>query len=241
MTERHRIGLLVPSSNTVMENDLHAHLDKARYTVHTARMYLERTTAEAERVMLDRDAPAAASLIGTVRPDVLVFGCTSAGSLGGVAYDRQVCAELGTRAGCRSIGVMSSLADCVREHRMHRVAVITPYIDELTASVASGLSQQGLHIVSTAGMGISVNVDLARPTPEEITGFVRRSVYGLDIDGIVVSCTNFRALEAKAAITMETGLPVITSNSAVLETIGQLCAARGATRSRSSSAVSRHC
>ena len=220
MNDRTRIGLLVPSSNTVMENDLHAHLDKARFTVHTARMYLEHTTAEAEQKMLDDDAPAAADLVGTARPDVLVFGCTSAGSLGGVAYDRAYCADLGKRAaGARGIGVMSSLVDRVRAAGLRRIAVLTPYIEELTASVAAGLVSQGLEVVASAGMGISVNIDLARPTPEEITRFVRAAVDGADVDGIVVSCTNFRALEARPAIAAETGLPVITSNSAVLDTI----------------------
>lgn len=224
MNDRNRIGLLVPSSNTVMENDLHAHLDKARYTVHTARMYLVATTAEAEQRMLDEDAPAATDLVGTARPDVLVFGCTSAGSLGGVDHDRGYCADLGKRAGARGIGVMSSLVDRVREQGLTRVAVITPYIDELTASVAGGLAGAGLEVVTAAGMGISVNIDLARPTPEEITGFVLDRIRGADIDGIVVSCTNFRALDARPAITAQTGLPVITSNSAVLDTIERICA-----------------
>lgn len=224
MHDRHRIGLLVPSSNTVMENDLHAHLDKARYTVHTARMYLEHTTADAEQLMLDRDAPPAADLVGTARPDILVFGCTSAGSLGGVAHDRRYCNDLAARVGCRGIGVMSSLVDRIREHGLRRVAVITPYIDELTASVARGLDGDDLHVITAAGMGINVNIDLARPTPDEITRFVLTAISGPKIDGIVISCTNFRSLEAKPAITAKTGLPVITSNSAVLETIELLCA-----------------
>lgn len=224
MNGRNRIGLLVPSSNTVMENDLHAHLDKEHYTVHTARMYLEHTTADAEQVMLDRDAPAAADLLGTARPDLLVFGCTSAGSLGGVAHDRMYCADLGKQTGARGIGVMSSLFDRVRETGLHRVAVITPYIDELTAAVARGLAGDDLDVVIAAGMGISVNIDLARPTPDEITRFVLAKIRDADIDGIVISCTNFRSLDARPVIAAETGLPVITSNSAVLDTIQRICA-----------------
>jgi len=53
LDDRLRIGVLVPSSNTVMENDLHQAL-KSRYTVHTARMYLEETTAAAERKMVEK-------------------------------------------------------------------------------------------------------------------------------------------------------------------------------------------
>jgi maleate isomerase len=119
---------------------------------------------------------------------------------------------------------MSSLTDRVRERGLRRVAVITPYIDELTASVAHGLAGEDLEVVIAAGMGISVNIDLARPAPDEITRFVLTTIRGADIDGIVISCTNFRSLEARPAIAAETSLPVITSNSAVLETIERLCA-----------------
>ena len=47
--QRKRIALLVPSSNTVMENDLHSALSRDLFTVHTDRMYLVETTREAER------------------------------------------------------------------------------------------------------------------------------------------------------------------------------------------------
>ena len=37
--QRIRLALLVPSSNTVMENDLHRALPCDRYTIHTDRMF----------------------------------------------------------------------------------------------------------------------------------------------------------------------------------------------------------
>src|SRR5215211_6152341 len=77
---RWRVGLLVPSSNTVMEPDLWRALPPDT-TLHTGRMYLEDTTPEGESRMLDEHVlPAARDLI-TARPDLIVFGCTSAGAL----------------------------------------------------------------------------------------------------------------------------------------------------------------
>lgn len=217
--ERRRVALLVPSSNTVMENDLHDRLDKTRFTVHTARMYLEETTAAAERVMVEDAAPAAAALVGTARPDLLVFGCTSAGSLGGLPYDQEVCTRLGEKAGCPGIGVLSSVPDALRRRGLQRIAVLTPYVAELTESVAGSLREQGFEVPVTGGLGIDVNVELARPTPDEITAFVTDVVGSAAVDGIFVSCTNFRALEAVPRLVEATGLPVVTSNSAVLEAI----------------------
>ena len=47
-----RVGLLIPSSNTVMEVDFYRHLPDS-VTVHTGRMYMESTTVQGEGEMLD--------------------------------------------------------------------------------------------------------------------------------------------------------------------------------------------
>src|SRR5699024_8331373 len=129
---RTRVALIVPSSNTVMENDLHAALPKSDFTVHTDRMYLTETTREQELRMIEDHAPAAASDLATLNPDVLVFGCTSAGSLFGLDYDARICRELGERANCTGMGVISSVAAALDKQGARRLAVITPYNEDLT-------------------------------------------------------------------------------------------------------------
>jgi len=213
-----RVALLVPSSNTVMENDLHAALPKNQFTVHTDRMYLVDCTRDAERRMIEEFAPRAADDLGTVKPDVLVFGCTSAGSLFGLEYDAKVCRELGQRAACTGLGVISAVAAALDRQAAQRLAVITPYNEDLTRSVASAVSA-GREIVCAHGMGIEDNVALADPTPAEILAFARERLAGKTFDGIFVSCTNFRAYEARTALSEAFSVPVVTSNSAVIEAI----------------------
>lgn len=213
-----RVALLVPSSNTVMENDLHAALPKNQFTVHVDRMYLVECTREAERRMIEEFAPRAADDLGTLKPDVLVFGCTSAGSLFGLDYDAKVCRELGERAGCRGLGVISAVAEALDRQAQRRLAVITPYNEDLTKSVASAVSA-GREIVCAYGMGIEDNVALADPTPAEIVTFAGERLAGKIFDGIFVSCTNFRAYEARKALVEAFGVPVVTSNSAVIDAI----------------------
>ncbi len=213
-----RVALLVPSSNTVMENDLHAALPKNRFTVHTDRMYLVDCTRDAERRMIEDFASRAADDLGTVKPDLLVFGCTSAGSLFGLEYDARICRQLGERAGCRGLGVISAVAEALERQAARRLAVITPYNEDLTKSVASAVSA-GREIVCAYGMGIEDNVALADPTPAEIVAFARARLAGKTFDGIFVSCTNFRAYEARAALAEALAVPVVTSNSAVIDAI----------------------
>lgn len=216
-----RVGLIVPSSNTVMENDLHAGLPKTHFTVHTDRMYLVETTREAEIRMIDEFAAQAAGDLGTAKLDLLVFGCTSAGSLFGLDGDRRVCNRLSELAGCPTLGVINAVEKALKAAHAHRIAVLTPYNDDLTQSVARSVAE-GREIVGAFGLGITDNVALADPSPDEIVDFAKRVLAGLRFDTVFVSCTNFRALEAKPALEAALGVPVITSNSAVLAEIRAL-------------------
>ena len=214
-----RVGLIVPSSNTVMEVDLHRSLSRDLCTVHTARMYLVTTTREAEITMIEEHAPKAAADVGTADLDLVVFGCTSAGSLFGLDYDRKICARLGEIAGCPSLGTISAVTEALDRRGFRNIAVITPYIEELTAAVAGAASTPARKVVAAYGMGIDVNVELATPSPEDIVDFAARCLGAQSFDGIFVSCTNFRSLDAVAELERRFKVPVVTSNLAVIEAI----------------------
>ena len=80
--EGRRVGLIVPSTNTVMEPDLYRNLP-AGTTVHTSRMLLEGSvTIEAEELMLDVYLPECARQIGTLMPDVVVLAALRPGRCG---------------------------------------------------------------------------------------------------------------------------------------------------------------
>ncbi|RLA53042.1 MAG: Asp/Glu racemase [Gammaproteobacteria bacterium] len=218
LKQKPRVGLMVPSSNTVMETDFHRELQDF-CSIHTARMYLVDTTRDAELEMIEQHAPAAAKDLETIKPDLLVFGCTSAGSLFGAKYDAELCEQLGKQAGAPTVGVLTAVTEQLDLTAGTRLAVITPYIDELTRSVADAATSGRRELVVAAGMGISDNVKLADPTPREIVEFASSHLTGQSFDILLASCTNFRALEAKPLLEDAFQVPVVTSNSAILEAI----------------------
>jgi maleate isomerase len=111
---------------------------------------------------------------------------------------------------------MSSAVQALREAGGARVAVATPYIDELSERVAEELTRGGLDVVALHGMGIVANRDIGRVAPEEIVAFARSSLATVDADCVFVSCTNFRVMDCLADLRETVGVPVITSNQAAL-------------------------
>lgn len=214
-----RVGLLVPSSNTVMEVDFYRELP-ATVTLHTARMFMETTTAAAESRMLDEFTMPAAATLATVRPDVVVFGCTSAGALRGNAYDAELCDRIAQQTSATVISVIASVRGAVSRSGAARVGVITPYVDELNEKIRASLEEGGeVGVVDIVGLGIDHNFAIAEVGPAEIVEFAVTSFARRPIDLLFASCTNFRAVEALGDLSTALDVPVVTSNQATLEAV----------------------
>ncbi len=222
----HRVGVLVPSSNTVLEVDLYRHLP-VDCTVHTARMRLIATTPEAEAEMLDRYALPVATDLATARPEVVLFGCTSAGALRGREYDRELCDRIGKICGCPVVSVIVAVRERLRSVGTARVGVITPYVEELNARIATSLEGEGLKVVAIRGLGITENFEIAAVSPEEIVTFAIQALSDVEFDALFVSCTNFRGIEAASQLEQTFQRPVVTSNSAALVELVAVLEGRG--------------
>ncbi len=213
-----RVGLIVPSSNTVAEVDFYRRLP-AHATLHTARMYLEQTTPEGEAEMLDHHLPTAISDLATVRPDVMVFGCTSGGALRGNAYEAELIERIAAATAAETVSVAAAVRRAILSRGARRVGVITPYVDSLNEKIRESLESDGVGVAAIHGLGITDNVTIAEVDPRRIVAFALECFGGSDIDLLFASCTNFRALDAREEIQAALEVPVVTSNHAALEAV----------------------
>jgi maleate isomerase len=214
----YKVGLIVPSSNTVMEPDFHRELGRGA-AISTARIYLEQVTREAEESMIEDDLPQALRLIRTTEPHLVVFGCTSAGSLGGLESDAGIARRIEQLTGAGALTVVGAVVEQLKAIGPRRVAVFTPYEEELTRSVARCVVDAGYQLSKVAGMGIRSNRDIGRVAASEIVEFVEARIDGVDADCVFLSCTNWQAIDAIAPLTARFGLPVISSNQATIEAV----------------------
>jgi maleate isomerase len=213
-----RIGLIIPSSNTVAEVDFYRRLP-ASATLHTARMHLRETTPEAEAVMIDEHLSPAIADLASARPDVVVFGCTSAGALRGNAYEAELVSRIAAETGAETVSVAASVRRAIKARQACRVGVVTPYVDELNEKIRESLEADGLEVAAIHGLAITENFAIAEMAPERITEFAVECFEGSEIDLLFASCTNFRAVEAREQIERALGVPAVTSNQAALEVV----------------------
>ena len=219
---RKRVGLIVPSTNTVLEPDLYNHLP-SEVSVHTARLLLQgRVTIEAEERMLDEYLPKSAQEISTMRPDVVVFGCTSAGALRGPEYERELVHGLSQTAGAPAVSIMGAVVEELNRNGARRVALLTPYSQEVNETIRDSLEASGFDVVHMQGMKVQDAFAIAEIGPQEIVDYVQREMQGVEADCLFVSCANLRSVDALESLQEVAGIPVVTSNQAVLAVVKRL-------------------
>ena len=210
-------GVIVPSSNMAVEADFSSALPTG-VTVHTARMFLAETTAEAERRMIYDHAPIAVTDLATLHPHVVAFACTSGGAVLGADGEAALIGNIARETGALVIEHERSGREGHRAAWQKRVALLTPYVDELDQAIGAGLERRGLTVTSIWRASVSRTISPCyEVTPSEIVAFAERELAGRDFDLLFVSCTNFRAVEARPALMHRFGVPVVTSNQATID------------------------
>ncbi|MFI6823874.1 aspartate/glutamate racemase family protein [Micromonospora sp. NPDC050187] len=205
----HRLGFLVPSVNTVIERDLRLSLP-ATVSAHVARMSIIRDTPEQLAALAD-SVPGAATLLSHAAVDSIVFACTSGSLYHGLGYDGEITERITAAAGVPASTTSTAVVAALRSLGLSRVVLVTPYEPWLDELVGAFLGAHGIEVTATAGPALPDPLDTASVPPEEIAAAV---VDPGAADGIVISCTAFRGLEAARILRERFGLPVVSSNEA---------------------------
>jgi len=146
-------------------------------------------------------------------PLVMAYACTSGSfvrGVGGEAHIRQVMIEAGARDAVTTSG---ALLDALVALDATRVAVGTPYDEQVTAKLGDFLVESGIDVVSIACFGLHGDVD--RVTSESI----RRLTMAADsaaADVVFLSCTNLATFDATADLERAVDKPVLSANQVTM-------------------------
>ena len=208
---RLRIGLILPSCNTVMEPELYKMAPEG-VSIHTARMRISKVTEEDLKNMAE-DSPKAAEYLATADVDVILYGCTSGSFIGGIEWEREIVKKIEERTGIPTITTSKAVIDALQHLKLKKIIVATPYIDELNELEEKFLEKNGIKVLRIKGLGILRGVDIGSQ-PVWVSYRLAREIFTPEADGIFISCTNFRTIEIIEKLERDLKRPVITSNQA---------------------------
>lgn len=210
---RAKIGLIVPSTNTINEPEFWRLAPKG-VTIHTGRATLLGKATEESYFRMAEAVKVAADDLATAEVDVVAYGCTS-GSI--VCSLQDIVDDLKRRTGVPAVATAGAVVAALRALGAKCVAVATPYVDFVNESERRFLQDYGFEVAALHGLRLGETQEerrgIGRVPPEHIY----RMALACDrpeADTIFVSCTNLATLDVIAQIEADLGKPVVTSNQA---------------------------
>lgn len=212
-----RLGMLTPSSNTVLEPTTAAMLAGwPAVTAHYARI---RVTAidlgSASRAQFDPGPVLdAASLLADARVDAICWNGTSGAWLGADA-DRALCAAITAHTGLPATTATLALQDALAGWSARRIGLVTPYLSAVQAAIAERWAVEGYVVVEERHLDDSGNFSFAEHAEATVAMLVR-AVAAAKPDSIAIHCTNFRGAQIAPRLELEFGIPVLDSVAVAL-------------------------
>jgi len=207
-----RIGVVVPATDQVSEVAFAEMLRGHPVSMVVSRVAFENPVVMANLSrMVDDLTRATALLLPDGRIDVVAFSCTSGTVAGGV--DAVARAIHAARPGVPFTTPITAAVAAFRRLGARRIAVLTPYVDEVNEAIRGFLVATGLEVVEFGSFHLRTEQEIASVPPDAIVT-AGRSITGSGTEALFISCTGLQGHAAIARLEAVTGKPVVTSNQA---------------------------
>jgi maleate isomerase len=211
------LGMLTPSSNTVLEPVTTALLGEVpEASAHFGRFAV--TEIALSEQALAQFAPEeilrAARLLSHARCQVIGWNGTSAGWLG-FERDEALCEAITRETGAAACTSVLAINELFAHYAVKRFGVVTPYVNDVQQAIVANYKRAGLECVAERHLGLQDNYSFSEVEPATLKSMVRE-VGAARPDAIIVLCTNLRGAPLVPALEAELGLPIIDSISAVV-------------------------
>ncbi|WP_448956423.1 maleate cis-trans isomerase family protein [Labrys neptuniae] len=217
MSKITRLGMLTPSSNTIVEPvttamlanlpDVSAHFSRFRVTQIAP-------SEESDRQFRDEEILKAAQLLADAKVDVIAWNGTSASWLG-FAYDEALCTSISAATGIMAGTAVLAFRDVFRRTGASRIGLVTPYVEPIQQRISDNWSKSGFSCAAERHCGLTENFAFAEVTEQDIAAMVR-DVAGAGVDAVAIVCTNLRGARVAVDLEAELGIPVYDSVAVTL-------------------------
>jgi maleate isomerase len=203
------LGMLTPSSNTVLEPVATAMVEGLpEVSVHFSRFKVTEIALSEQALAQfdDSEILRAAELLAHAKVSTIAWNGTSATWLG-FDRDARLCERITAATGipaCTAILALNELLDLTAAKR---IGFVSPYLDDVQARINANYQTAGFSVVADRHLRMQDNYSFATVTEDQIRTMTAE-VAAAKPDAIAIICTNMRGAPLAAELEDEHGIPV---------------------------------
>ncbi len=210
---RAKLGFVVLAMEQTVEEDVFR-LAPPGVGVHFSRLA---RSNDATIENLEGMAPGIAEAAALLRPegdlDVVSYTCNCGTMV--IGEERVMAALAAGRPGAKATTVMTGVVRSLRALGAKRIAVATPYSDEINGRVMGFLERHGFEVVEFQGLNLKTNVEIDLVAPDYLLEF-GKSVDRADAEALFICCGALRTLDIVGRLEAAVAQPVVVSNQAMM-------------------------
>lgn len=202
--------IVVPENNTTMEPEI------AALCPELAPIPVARVERPARTLLLE-DLPAyAEATLVAVEPfagrqfDLVIYGCTAAGFLGGPAGNARMVDRLRERTHATVVSTAGAMMDALRSEGVSSAAVVTPYLAPVNDGLRSYLESSGIKVETLNSFYCKTTAELGRITEEQVLDLALRTVTPQS-ECLFIACSQLPTLNVVAKLRAQLDIPVWSS------------------------------
>jgi maleate isomerase len=211
------IGMITPSSNTVLEPITAAMLaGLPDVSAHFARFRVLEISMDQHALGQFEMAPMleAAGLLADAKVAAIAWNGTSSSWLG-FERDEALCRAIETETGVRAASSVLALNEVLAATGVRRLGLVTPYLADIQERIIANYAGLGIEITSERHLEDRGNWSFATYGEARIAELIRE-VAEAKPDAVTVLCTNFRGAPVVAELEQQLGLPIYDSVATAL-------------------------
>jgi maleate cis-trans isomerase len=205
-----RTLIVVPENNTTMEPEISA-LCPALAPIPVARV------KRPARTLLLEDLPAyAEATLDAIAPfadrqfDLVIYGCTAAGFLGGPEGNARMVERLRERTGATVVSTAGAMIDALHSAGVSETAVVTPYLTPVNDGLRRYLESSGVHVEVLNSFFCKTTAELGAITQEQVLELALQTVTPRS-KSLFVACSQLPTINVVTQLRAKLGIPVWSS------------------------------
>jgi maleate isomerase len=214
MTERVFLGMLTPSSNTVLEpvtTSMLAGLPEV--TAHFSRFKVTEIALSGAALAQfdDSEILRAAELLAHAKVNAIAWNGTSSGWLG-FERDVRLCERITEATGIPAATAMLALNEILAMTGAKRLGFVTPYLDDVQARINANYEKAGFTVIADRHLRMQDNFSFSTVSADQMRQMTA-DVAAAKPDAIAIVCTNMRGAPLAEELEARHGIPIYDSIS----------------------------
>ena len=215
--QRALLGILTPSSNTVLEPITAEMLrDIPQASAHFGRFAVTRI-ALSEGALAQFATPEvvkAAELLGHARCQIIGWSGTSSSWLG-FETDIRLCKDIESTTGAKGCTSVLAINEILQKTGARKLALVSPYLDNVQEAIIRNYQNAGYEMVTERHMGLEDNYSFSEVTSSQLELMIREVALAKP-DAILIMCTNLKGAPLVERLEKEVGIPIYDSVTSVV-------------------------